>query len=122
MRCNVPKQAVPRVLFIAFLISTFTVLGPERSPDPCECSQSPPCCVHSFLSYKVLDRPRPCMCALVVCFVLVNEVKFVQVLINKYVIVLCFSYFLFPVFTAHMKQPRKGAKGQTMPEGPRFLG
>lgn len=49
------------------------------------------------------------MCAPVVCFVLVNEVRVVRVLINKYVIVLCFSYFLFLIFTAHIiKQPRKG--------------
>lgn len=54
------------------------------------------------------------MCVLVVCFVLVNEVRFVQVLINKYVKVFCFSRFVSPVLTAHIvKQLRVRAKGQT---------
>ena len=53
------------------------------------------------------------MCALVVCFVLVNEVRFVQVLINKYMKVSCFSWFVFPVLTAHIiKQFRMRAKAQ----------
>lgn len=54
------------------------------------------------------------MCVLVVCFVLVNEVRFVQDLINKYVTVSCFSWFVSPVFTLYViKQLRTRAKGQS---------
>lgn len=41
------------------------------------------------------------MCVLV-CVVLVNEVRFVQVLINKDVTVFRFSWFLFSVLIAHI--------------------
>lgn len=50
------------------------------------------------------------MCVLVVCFVLVSEVRFVQVLINEYIKVFSYSWFLSLVLTAHIKQPRRRAE------------
>lgn len=62
------------------------------------------------------------MCVLVVCFVLVNEVRFVQVLINKYVKIFSYSWFLSLVLIAHIiKQPRRRAEEERLPEGPSLL-
>ena len=53
--CNVPKQAGPRILFIIFFILLPSqCVGPEPFPTATEI-KSPPSCVHSFLSFKVLD-------------------------------------------------------------------
>lgn len=61
--------------------STFSVMGPETSPGPCECNQSPPNCVLPSCPSKYLTAfAKACVCVLV-CIVLVNEVRFVQVLI-----------------------------------------
>lgn len=58
------------------------------------------------------------MCVLVVCFVLVNEVRFVQVLINKYVKIFSYSWFLSLVLIAHIiKQPRRRAEEETDCQG-----
>lgn len=43
---------------------------------------------------------------------LVNEVRFTQVLVNKYIKVVCLSWFVLLVLTAHIKQP---ATGQSRP-------
>lgn len=36
-------------------LSAFPGVGPEPSPDPCKWNQKSTCCVHSFLSFKVLS-------------------------------------------------------------------
>lgn len=104
--------------------STFSVMGPETSPGPCECNQSPPNCVLPSCPSKYLTAfAKACVCVLE-CIVLVNEVRFAQVLINKYVTVFCFSWFLFSVLIASLVNSLVGRlrKGQTLPEGPSLLG
>ena len=93
-------------------------------------TQSPPSCVRSFLSFKVLHSLlQGRVCVLVVWFVLVNEARFVEVLINKCVKVLCLFWFVVPALTARViKQPAPGQSGPSaeradrLPEGPSVLG
>lgn len=109
----------------------------DQSPSQNSASEtkSPPSCVHSFLSFRVLDSLLQglcvCVCVVVVCFVLVNEVRFMHVLVNKHIKVFCLSWFVFLVLTAHIiKQPatgqstpRMGAKRtDRLPERPSLLG
>ena len=62
---------------------------------------------------------------------LVNEVRFMQVLVNKYIKVVCLSWFVLLVLIAHIiKQPSTGqsrprmeAQGtDRLPEGPSLMG
>ncbi|XP_026947747.1 receptor expression-enhancing protein 4 isoform X1 [Sagmatias obliquidens] len=93
-------------------------------------TQSPPSCVRSFLSFRVLHSLlQGQVCVLVVWSVLVNEARFAEVLINKCVKVPRLFWFVAPVLTARViKQPAPGQSGpgakrpDRLPEGPSVPG
>lgn len=106
---NVAKQAGPRGLFIAFHTPLpFQVWDQSLPQTPANETKSPPSCVHAFLSFKVLSLLQGLVCVMVVCFVLVNEVRFVQLCINEYIKV---------EKNIHCQQPKKKKKeGGTKPD------
>lgn len=72
------------VLFIALHTPLPSQVWNQSLPQiPAHETKRPPSGVHTFLFFKVLSFLEGLVCVLVVCFVLVNEVRFVQFLLNK---------------------------------------
>lgn len=86
-----PKQARPGAYLLPSSAFYFPRHGTRAPPVPTDGTKRPTSCVHPFLSFQILDslvQGLVCMCVcerdLAACFMLVSEVRLVNIFINKY--------------------------------------